>query len=79
MANGMRVDARMVPLSSATWVTIAAANIQAPSQRPPMSCAAVGKNPVCQLSQLPRAASEAIVGRKYAAMDIGTTSASASG
>ena len=63
-ANGMRVDARMVPLSSATWVTIAAANIQAPSQRPPMSCAAVGKYPVCQLCQLPNAASAAKVGKK---------------
>ena len=58
---------------------MAASDIQAPSQRPPMSCAAVGKNPVCQLSQLPSAASEASVGRKYAAIDMGTTSASASG
>ena len=58
---------------------MAAMVIQAPSQGPPISWAAVEKYPVCQLLQFPNAASETIVGRKYAAMDIGTTSASARG
>ena len=43
VANGMRVLARTVLLSSDTLAIMAARVIQMPSQGPPTSCAAVGK------------------------------------
>src|SRR5580704_10429042 len=84
MANGMRVVVRTVLLSSATLPTIAASVIHVPSHGcprndPPMILAASEKYPVCHCSQWPAEASPASVGRKYAAIESGTTSASACG
>src|SRR5208337_5159321 len=76
MAKGMRVVVRTVLLSKATLATIAAKVIHVPSQGPPIIFAASGRNPVCQFCHPPAEASPASVGRKYAAIDKGTTSAS---
>src|SRR5580692_10705342 len=79
IAKGMRVVVRTVLLSSATKPTIAASVIQVPSQGPPISLAASEKYPVCHCSQLPADPNPASVGRKYAAIESGTTTASARG
>src|SRR5580698_4060073 len=89
MAKGMRVVVSTVLLSSATLPTIAARVIQVPSHgppkndrlhnEPPIAAAASEKYPVCHFSQLPAEASPASVGRKYAAIESGTTTASARG
>ena len=79
MAKGMRVVVRIVLFSKATLPIIAASVIHVPSHGPPIILAASEKNPVCHLSQLPADARPANVGRKYAAMDSGTTSANARG
>ena len=78
----MRVVVSTVLLSSATLPTIAASVIQVPSHglhADPDPFAASEKNPVCQFCQSPAEASPASVGRKYAAIESGTTSASARG
>ena len=79
MAKGMRVVVRTVLFSKATLPTIAARVIHVPSHGPPIMLAASEKNPVCHFSQLPADASPANVGRKYAAIESGTTRASARG
>jgi hypothetical protein len=79
IANGMRVLASTVLFRSATLANIAAMVIQPPSHGPPIKLAAVEKYPACQSCQLLSAASDANVGRKYVAIDMGTTMASASG
>src|SRR5271165_4914499 len=84
MAKGMRVVVRTVLLSSATKPTMAARVIQVPSHGrpindPPMAAAASEKYPVFHFSQLPAEAKPASVGRKYAAIESGTTTASARG
>src|ERR1022692_5009905 len=76
IAKGMRVVVRTVLLSRATLPTIAASVMQVPSHTPPIILAASEKNPVCHCSQLPAEASPASVGRKYAAIDSGATTAS---
>src|ERR1700733_8659045 len=79
MAKGMRVVVRTVLLSSATLPTIAASVIQVPNQGPPINLAASEKNPVCQFCHSPAEPNPASVGRKYAAIESGTTRASARG
>ena len=69
----------MVLFSRATLPIMAAAAIHVPSQRPPIMRAASEKNPVCHCCQFPAEASPANAGRKYAAIDNGTTTASARG
>src|SRR5579864_4344345 len=75
----MRVVVRIVLLSRATLPTMAANAIQAPSHGPPMILAASEKNPACHSCQCPADANPTIAGRKYAAIDSGTTMAKARG
>src|SRR5882672_1490889 len=77
IAKGMRVEVSTVALSSDRFVTMAAIVIHEPSHGPPSNCAALGRYPVCQSCQLPNAARDARVGRKYTAIESGTTMASA--
>src|SRR5208337_4545849 len=79
IAKGIRVVVRTVLLSSATLPTIAASVIHVPSQLPPIERATSEKKPVCQFCHSPADASPASVGRKYAAIDSGTTRANALG
>jgi len=80
MVEGMRVLVSTVAFSSETFVTMAAMVIANPSHGPPISAARAGKKyPVCHFCQSPSAASENIVGRKYVAIESGTTIASAIG
>ncbi len=75
----MRVLVSTVAFRSEAFVTMAAMVIANPSQGPPIKRAASEKYLVCQLCQFPSAASENIVGRKYVAIESGTTTASAIG
>src|SRR3954466_16012686 len=77
MANGIRVVVSTVLFSKAAFVTIAAIVILWPNHGPPISRAASEKYPVCQSCQLPRAANDASVGKKYVAIESGTTIARA--
>src|ERR1700676_928924 len=79
MAKGMRVVVRTVLLSNAAKPIMAARFIQVPSHGPPIILAASEKKPVCQFCQSPAEAKPASVGRKYAAIESGTTSRSARG
>src|SRR5437016_9377226 len=79
MANGMRVLASTVLFRMDTLVTVAASVIANPSPAPPINRAASEKYRVCHCSQFPSAASENIVGKKYVAIDNGTTQANARG
>src|ERR1700676_2967833 len=84
MANGMRVVVRMVLLSRATLASIAASVIHVPSHGlplnvPPIMLAALEKKPVCHCSQCPADANPVSAGRKYAAIESGTTSPRARG
>src|SRR4051794_26319530 len=69
----------MVLLRRATFPTMAASVIHVPSHGPPIIAAASEKNPVCHFSQWPAEAKPAKVGKKYAAIDSGTTTAKARG
>ena len=75
----MRVLVSTVAFSSERLVIIAAMVIANPSHGPPIKCAASEKYPVCHLCQFPSAASENMVGRKYVAIESGTTIARAIG
>ncbi len=79
MGKGIRVVVRTVPFSSATFPPIAARVIQVPSHGPPIILAASEKYPVCHCCQWSAEASPASVGRKYAAIESGTTNANARG
>src|ERR1700716_348113 len=79
IVEGMRVLVSTVAFSSERFVTIAAIVIANPSHGPPISRAASEKYRVCQSCQFPSAARQNIVGRKYVAMESGTTIASARG
>src|SRR5215472_1106880 len=79
IVEGMRVLVSTVAFSNATLPIIAASVMGIPSHGPPISCAAVEKYPVCHFSQSPSAANEKNVGRKYVAIESGTTIAKARG
>jgi len=61
------------------FITPAASVIANPSFGPPIELAKSEKNPECQSCHLPTAASESNVGKKYVAIESGTTHASANG
>src|SRR5260370_10011114 len=79
IVEGIRVLVSTVAFSRETLPIIAASVIEKPSQGPPINAAASEKYPVCHFCQSPRAASESIVGRKYVAIETGTTTPSAIG
>src|SRR5580692_11085406 len=76
IVDGMRVPVSTVAFSSERLVISAAMVIANPIHRPPINSAASEKYPVCHFCQSPSAAIENIVGKKYVAMDSGTTIAS---
>src|SRR5881394_1106516 len=79
IVDGMRVLVSTVAFSSERLVIIAAMVIAKPSHGPPINAAASEKYPVCHFGQSPSAARENIVGRKYVAIESGTTIAKARG